>query len=171
MKVLPVNFPRLKLGACHCDPRQEFRRIIPRDVRAVDFRPPEHGNATFGQVPRGVEIRVDREPASLARELGAVSTALGNVPAPRAALARVLRVHEQHHLARLERFTHDKPLELVIRPVRELLAGLLADLLLLLAVRLSFTLQNIFKVREKGENRNLTFPPTTEVVSLHANLL
>jgi hypothetical protein len=43
--------------ACHCDPRQEFSRIIPRDVRAVDFRPPEHGTATLGYVPCGVEIR------------------------------------------------------------------------------------------------------------------
>ena len=65
--------------ACHCDPRQEFSRIIPRDVRAVDFRPPEHGTATFGYVPRGVEIRVDREPALLASKLSAEAIVLGDL--------------------------------------------------------------------------------------------
>jgi hypothetical protein len=63
--------------ACHCDPLQEFSRIIPRDVRTVDFRHPEHGIATFRYIPSGVEIRLDREPALIANKLRAVSIVPG----------------------------------------------------------------------------------------------
>jgi hypothetical protein len=34
---------------------------------------------------------------------------------------------------------------------------------------ISFSFQNVFKVREKGERKNVGFPSKIEVVGLHAN--